>query len=153
MEETNDIHQYQWINDEGLLRDEGTLYGIAGAAIEEKTDAIRDYYRIKKAASQTKQEYLDRRIEDVNNHPSRPSSNSISPFHLVLLILQLLLYIAICYFNYWLERYWLYPVFRSTFICLGLYLFGLFSIFIGRSIMYNATPSMKDEKSPVGQRV
>ncbi len=149
MENSNDIHQFQWLINEGLLRDEGILYGIAGADIGEKTDAIRDYYRIKTAAARTKQEYLDKKIEDINHHHS---AKTTTPFHLVLLILQVLLYMAICYFNYWLERYWLYPVFHSTFICLGLYLFGLFSVFIGRSIMYNTAQTLTDEPSPVDRR-
>jgi hypothetical protein len=158
MEVNNELHQYQWIVNEGLLRDEGTLYGIAGAGIEEKTEAIRDYYRIKKAISQTKQETLDKKIGDTSNHLSQSlsgtgtRSSGSNPANLFPIILQLLLYLGICFFNYWLESYWLSPVFHSVFICMGLYLFGLFSVFIGRSIMYNAAQSVADEKEPAGQR-
>jgi hypothetical protein len=158
MEVKNEPYQYQWIVNEGLLRDEGTLYGIAGTAIQEKTDAIRDFYRIKKAVSRTKQEHLDKMIADINNHLSRSLSEANdpagvgNPSNLIPIIVQLLFYTGICYFNYWLESYWLSPVFRSTFICLGLYLFGLFSVFIGRSIMYNPAQSLTDDKGPVDRR-
>lgn len=149
MEEKIEPNQYQWIINEGLLRDEGTLYGIAGAGIQEKTEAIRDYYRIKKAASKTKQDHLDRKIADINNQPTQALPEPSSP---IPIILQLLTYVGICYFNYWLESYWLSPVFHSTFICVGLYLFGLFSVFIGRSVMYNTAQSLTDEKGPADQR-
>lgn len=146
MEEKIESHQYQWIVNEGLLRDEGTLYGIAGAGIQEKTEAIRDYYRIRKATVRSKQDHLERQIADIPPQPTSESSN------LLPVILQLLMYVGICYFNYWLATYWLSPVFHSTFICLGLYLFGLFSVFIGRSVMYNAAQSLTEEKDQAVQR-
>lgn len=136
MEDKTEPYQYQWIDNEGLLRDEGTLYGIAGATIEEKTAAIQDYYRVKKAGPQTKRVRLEKEIADL------PAPAAARPFGLIPVVLQLLFYTAICYFNYWLEHYWLTPVFLSPFICLGLYAFGLFSVFIGRSILYN---SLTDE--------
>jgi hypothetical protein len=149
MEEKIEPHQYQWIINEGLLRDEGTLYGIAGAGVQEKTDAIRDYYRIKKAASRTKQDHLDKKITEIREQLPMPDSESSN---LLPILLQLLMYVGICYFNYWLESYWLSPVFHTTFICLGLYLFGLFSVFIGRSVMYNTAQSLTDEKGQADQR-
>lgn len=149
MEEKIEPHQYQWIVNEGLLRDEGTLYGIASAGIEEKTQAIRDYYRIKKAAARTKQDNLHKKIADIQERLPQLSSELSSPLPIIL---QLVIYAGICYFNYWLESYWLSPVFHSTFICLGLYLFGLFSVFIGRSVMYNAAQSLTDEKGQANQR-
>jgi hypothetical protein len=149
MEEKIESHQYQWIINEGLLRDEGTLYGIAGAGIQEKTEAIRNYYRIKKAASRTKQDHLDKKITEIREQLPIPTTESSN---LLPIILQLLMYVGICFFNYWLESYWLSPVFHTTFICLGLYLFGLFSVFIGRSVMYNATQSLTDEKDQTRQR-
>jgi hypothetical protein len=158
MEIKTDPHQYQWIINEGLLRDEGTLYGLAGAAIQEKMAAIRDYYRIKKAASRTKKEQLNKKIGEINSELSQALSGPDTPNAIdnpstpIPIILQLLFYTGICFFNYWLERYWLSPVFHSTFICVGLYLFGLFSVFIGRSIMYNAAQSLADEQNPVAQR-
>ena len=149
MEEKIELHQYQWIINEGLLRDEGILYGIAGADIQEKTEAIRDYYRVKKAASRTKQDHLDKKITEIREQLPMPTAESSN---LLPVILQLLMYAGICFFNYWLESYWLSPVFHTTSICLGLYLFGLFSVFIGRSVMYNATQSLADEKDQTRQR-
>lgn len=153
METGNELHQYQWIVNDGLLRDEGTLYGIAGAGMEEKIEAIREYYRTKKAVSQAKQVILDKNIQDIKGHLSQHSTEGDNMFWNVnASMLQLLFYTSICFFNFWLESYWLSPVFHSTFICIGLYLFGLFSVFIGRSIMYNATRSIADEKGSGDQR-
>jgi hypothetical protein len=157
MEVKNEAHQYQWIVNEGLLRDEGTIYGIAGAAIQEKTEAIRNYYLIKRAALRAKQEHLGKVIEELNTGLLEPLAGSAdlaggsSSFNLIPVTLQLLLYIGICYFNFFLELYWLSPVLHSTIICIGLYSFGLFSVFIGRSIMYNSSQSLSDEK-PQGER-
>jgi len=153
MEVNNEPHQYQWIVNEGLLRDEGTLYGIAGAGLLEKTEAIRDYYRIRKAASRTKQEHLKEQIEElIKLSISTHKDNSDNQSNLIPILLQLILYAAICYFNYWLVSYWLSPAIQSVPIFLGVYLFGLFSVFIGRSIMYNAAQSLTDEKAPVEKR-
>lgn len=159
-------YQYQWIINEGLLRDEGTLYGIAGAEVKDKLAAIHEYYRIKKASSQLKKDDINKRILDISNtlasvtaeidQANKASASNASPdvrfYNLAPISLQLIAYIAICYFNYSLEKYWLSPVITSTFICLGLYLFGLFSVFLGHSIMYNSIENVSDEKSVVQPR-
>jgi len=153
MEVNNEPHQYQWIVNEGLLRDEGTLYGIAGAGLLEKTEAIRDYYRIRKAASRTKQEHLKEQIEElIKLSISSHKDSTDTPSNLIPILLQLILYAAICYFNYWLVSYWLSPAIQSVPIFLGLYLFGLFSVFIGRSVMYNAAQSLTEEIAPAEKR-
>jgi hypothetical protein len=158
METANELHQYQWIVNEGLLRDEGTLYGIAGAGLDEKVEAIREYYRIKKAASLTKQEQVVKKMTDLCKDPqdslvSAGGSTTLEqPPNLIPVLLQFFIYIGICFFNYSLERYWLAPVFTSAFICLGLYAFGLFSVFIGRSVMYNTAESLALQKGGGGQR-
>ncbi len=153
MEVNTEPHQYQWIVNEGLLRDEGTLYGIAGAGLLEKTEAIRDYYRVRKAASRTKQEHLKEQIEEyIKFSIDSYKDNTEAPSNLIPILSQLVLYAAICYFNYWLVSYWLSPVIRSVPIFLGLYLFGLFSVFIGRSVMYNTALSLTDEKTPAEKR-
>jgi hypothetical protein len=144
MEVTTEPHQYQWITNEGLLRDEGILFGLAGAAIQDKIEAIRDYYRIKKAAPQTQRERLEKEIEDLDADLQKTSPGAVAGenkdrrINLVPATLQLFLYAGICYFNFYLEIYWLSPVLHSTMIYVGLYLFGLFSVFMGRGIMYNS---------------
>jgi hypothetical protein len=158
MEVKNEPHQYQWIINEGLLRDEGTLFGIAGAAIGDKIDAIRDYYRIRKAAARTKRELLDKKVETVRGETAKSLTEKeeveakISSVNLVPLVLQVLLYAAICYFNFFLIIYWLTPTIHSFFICLGLYLFGLFSVFVGRSILYNAAAALNGEVADSSSR-
>src|SRR6185437_8521151 len=147
MEENVDQHQYQWIINEGLLRDEGVLFGLAGVAIEEKIGAIRDYYRVKRASAEAKQAQLGKEMETmvsgVNGDAlAEVTREEVGRINVIPMSLQLCLYAGICYFNFYLEMYWLSPVIRSTAICVGLYLFGLFSVFMGRSILYNSTGSV-----------
>jgi hypothetical protein len=150
MELTKEMHQYQWIINEGLLRDEGTLYGIAGAGIEEKIEAIHDYYQIKMAPDHVKVEFLEKKISGIQEQaPLTTEALSIpkpsTSINLLPIALQLIAYSGICYFNYWLLTYWLSPIIHSLFICIGLYLFGLFSVFIGKSILYNTETSLKED--------
>jgi hypothetical protein len=157
MEDKIEPYQYQWIINEGLLRDEGVLFGIAGAAIDDKITAIRDYYRIRKASAQTKRERLEKEIAEIRMEQSklvadaddRESGNT--PINFIPMTLQLALYGGICYFNFYLERYWLSPVVLAMPICMGLYLFGLFPVFLGRSVLYNSAQSLSDKKLPGGQ--
>jgi hypothetical protein len=156
MEVKNEPCQYQWIVNEGLLRDEGTLFGMAGAAIREKVEAIRNYYRTRKATTLAKRDGLVKEIEGMDDDPSKkPQANqepAPGPVNFIPTIFQLLLYAGSCYFNFYLIMYWLSPAFHSIFICLGLYLFGLFSVFMGRSIMYNTARSLTGEKTADAQR-
>lgn len=158
MEINNEPHQYQWIINEGLLRDEGTLYGIAGANTQEKVEAIRDFYRIRKAAAQTRREQLEKEIGELQSKSSAQGQEGGDAesrgdvINVVPMTMQLSLYIAICFFNFYLEVYWLSPAIHSFFICVGLYLFGLFSVFMGRSIMYNAAGSLVSENVDGGRR-
>jgi hypothetical protein len=158
MEVNAELYQYQWIINEGLLRDEGTLFGIAGAGMEEKAEAIRDYYRIKKAVPESKRDRLNKKMEELRLELLEIRSDQESLYstddstNVIPTLIQLLLYTGICYFNFWLERYWLSPIIGSTFICLGLYLFGLFSVFIGRSIMYNNAGLLTDTRRSADKR-
>jgi len=158
METKNEADAYQWILNEGLLRDEGTLFGIAGAATKDKIAAIRDYYRIKKAAAQTKRHQLEKEVEQLRGELSKEraesggAANSRRSMNLAPTVLQVGLYGGICFFNYYLEVYWLSPVLHSTFICVGLYLFGLFPVFSGRSILYNRARALYAEEATGEQR-
>lgn len=151
--------QYQWITNEGLLRDEGTLYGIANADITDKLNAIVDYYDIQRADSRQKKDSLiKRRTEHEIILQSIPSEleqlkekltitfAEYPPGNLLPVTFQLIAYLSICIFNYYLIEYWLSPVITSKLICLGFYTFGLFSVFIGRSILYNRTNSLSEGK-------
>jgi len=158
MEDKNEPYQYQWIINEGLLRDEGVLFGIAGAAIDDKLAAIGDFYRIRKAPGQTKREQLEKEIKGFDKELSETEkmagmeSNGNNPINFVPMMLQLAIYAGICYFNFYLERYWLSPILLAMPICVGLYLFGLFPVFLGRSVLYNSAGSLTDERLPVGQQ-
>lgn len=158
MEDKNEPYQYQWIINEGLLRDEGVLFGIAGAAIDDKLAAIGDFYRIRKASSQTKREQLEKEIGEFNGELMKAekeeglAGNGHNPINFIPILLQLAIYAAICYFNFYLERYWMSPVLMAMPICVGLYLFGLFPVFLGRSVLYNSAGSLTDVGMADGQQ-
>jgi hypothetical protein len=157
--------EYPWITNEGLLRDEGTLFGIAGAPIEDKLNAIRNFYYTRKAIPIQKKEGSDQQITTLNT-----SINSINievqklqaenttrltedrkPFNLVPVAFQFLVYTCVCYFNYYLLKFWLSSAIVSESICIGLYLFGLSSVFLGRSIMYNSDQTISTEKDTINR--
>jgi len=144
-------YEYLWIINEGLLRDEGTLFGIAGAPYDEKVNAIREYFNAKKAQDQQRKDSFEQEfkkelslIESCENEINQKWKafdqlvRERKSYNLGPITFQIIAYLAICYFNYYLVSYWLTPGNVSSFICLGLYLFGLFSVFLGRSIMYNS---------------
>ena len=59
-----DAHaSYQWIVNEGLLRDEGTLFGIAAADVSDKLKAIEEYYKIKCSSDTEKLRNLEEALQ------------------------------------------------------------------------------------------
>jgi hypothetical protein len=152
--------QYLWITNDGLLRDEGTLYGIANADKIAKTEAIKEYYNTRTTSFQEQKAFLERthqeiedRVQAIPADIERLKAEFVGEnkalrqlHHLLPIAFQLLCYVSVCSFNYFLLQYWLNPVLVSTLICLGLYSFGLFSVFIGRSILYNPTESIAESK-------
>lgn len=53
----------EWIENEGLLRDEGCITGGAGQGLEFKKEAIAQYYQVKLAACHAALEQVDRDLE------------------------------------------------------------------------------------------
>jgi|GEM_PF-2331502 hypothetical protein len=147
--------QYVWILNEGLLRDEGTLFGIAGVDVQDKLEAIRQYYHIKMAPFAQKKKMLDQMREGLEIERTR-LKDTIQAFegskhhltndnnretNLFPLIFQLLAYAAMCYCGYLFTDYWLQNAGYETVVGIAVYCFGLFSLFAGRSILYHSSHS------------
>src|SRR6185437_13853798 len=123
----------------------------AGSPIKDKIESIRDYYQIKKTSSGTRRDLLAQKVEAVKTEVNKArvekedSSVMRAPVNLIPVTLQATLYAGICFFNFYLITYWLSPFIQSLFICLGLYTFGLFSVFVGRSILYNPAEAITND--------
>ncbi len=157
------FEQYIWITNEGLLRDEGTLFGMAQADIEEKLQAIDDYFNMQKAPFGEKQSLVQQKISqdqksktiafaklDVLNQ--NYNAQEYKPHNFFPVAVQLLAYLAVCYFNYSLVQTWLTPVVESAFIPLGVYLFGMSGLFIGRSMLYNHNEKLSSQNGSIEGR-
>lgn len=157
--------EYTWIINEGLLRDEGSLYGIAAADITDKLGSITSYYQTKTAFPLQKKQYLEEKIaalrstiESNLSALSRVKSEQATwlagqkiSYRLWPVAFQFLALLAVGSFNFFLVRYWLSPVIDSDIICMGIYLCGLFSVFIGRGIILDPeedeAPKQREETS------
>lgn len=156
--------EYTWIINEGMLRDEGSLYGIAAADITDKLGSITSYYQTKTAFPLQKKQYLEDKIATLrttieangseldrvkSEHAAWLTGQTIS-YRLWPVAFQFLALLAVGIFNFFLVRYWLSPVIDTDIICLGIYLCGLFSVFIGRGIILDSeegeTQAEKSEK-------
>ena len=137
---------FQWINSEGLLRDEGALFGIAAADITDKLNAIASYFKTRAASEAQKKQYLDQKMQEIDlvlsisrKELEKVKSNSGEvprPVNNVLpLLFQVLAIVSVCVFNFFLVKWWLSPAIGSDIICLGIYLFGLFSVYMGRGLI------------------
>jgi len=141
--------EYAWIINEGVLRDEGSLYGIAAADIDDKLLSISAYYAFRSASHLQTKTFLQDKLESLGEVISKGSERltQIRKFfeeaeddgkvNLLPLCFQFIAILAVCVFNFFLVRYWLTPVNISDIISVGIYLLGLFSVFIGRGIMDN----------------
>lgn len=146
---SEDTHpSYLWIANEGLLRDEGTLFGIAAADVSDKLKAIEEYYKIKCASDTEKLRNLEDALQLHQTSlaelgESRPAFTLTEALRkevfpqMFPVFFQLLLYSSVCWFNYFLVDYWLSPVALDWYIKVGLYAFGISALFIGRSVLYH----------------
>lgn len=175
---TRDPDPKYWIENDGLLRDEGVLFGLAGLeeGAEHKTSAIRKYFNEKVAAVRQERERLDHReeeleskkeevkrriesLEDVSRNLNEDGEEAHGPHRqdaqgdghvLTRYLLGLVFAAAVCVGNFYLVYELLSPHFeQSLLISLGVYCAGLFSVFTPRSIFYASSESQeKEERSP-----
>jgi hypothetical protein len=169
--ETQPITGIEWIDNDGLLRDEGVLFGIAETDFSEKVDSIKSGFDKVKGAFVITQKHIEDSligiekeeekgldaIVEIKKQLTALRANNVVGTHSVLPgLFQLIAYTAICFFNYYLMLYWLKPVFaEQTLIPIGLYLFGLLSVFMGRAMVYNSSSLVQsegDEGRPVREK-
>ena len=155
--DTKPITGIEWVDNDGLLRDEGVLFGIADADYALKIESIKSAFDKVKASFLTTKYQLQETLKSIEGEEDKSldsitetkqaleaiRSNAVKTTHSSIPgLFQLLVYGSICYFNYFLLVYWLRPVFPDQpFIPLGLYLFGLLSVFMGKALVYNSNAS------------
>src|SRR5688500_10914590 len=141
-QETQDA--FHWINNEGLLRDEGALFGIAGAEIDDKMNAIESFFKTRTAAALQKKEFLEQKIQEhdlvisVNRKQITTIADQLEESrkknYMLPSLVQFLAVLSVCIFNFFVVRWWLSPSIDSDLICAGIYLTGLFSFYISRAV-------------------
>jgi len=150
----------EWVDNDGLLRDEGVLFGIAEAGHALKIESIKSSFDKAKSSFVVIRDQLKESILSAGKEEEKclgtiaqtqqelmamQSDPVKGSHHLLPGFLQLLMYIAICFFNYYLLIYWLKPVFPAQpYIPIGMYLFGLLSVFMGKALVYNSGNSIED---------
>ena len=145
-----------WLEDEDTLRDEGVLFGLSESESTEKTDIISKYFshltaELHGAIGQQNERIQEfnlfigqktTRIEALNERLSRHTSPKlVSEHQLPRTLIGLSLSIAMCIGNFYLIRESLKPAFNeSSWIALGVFLAGMFSLF-GRISLFHDTDS------------
>ena len=145
-----------WLEDEDTLRDEGVLFGLSESESTEKTDIIHKYFSHLTAELHGAIEQQNERIQELNLFIGQKTtriealtdriSNHISPkpaseHQLPRTLIGLFLSIAMCIGNFYLIRESLKPAFtESSWIALGVFLAGMFSLF-GRISLFHDTDS------------
>jgi hypothetical protein len=154
----------EWIDNDGLLRDEGVLFGIAEVDTSDKITAIRNGFDKAKAQYEVISKQLLDKLKDIHGQKEE-NLKSIANTKIEILelranklgsdtkvfptIVQLITYGLISYLNYYLLSFWLKAVFDNYLIPLGIYSFGMLSVFIGKALLYNsnATVQQADEQN------
>ena len=145
-----------WLEDEDTLRDEGVLFGLSESESTEKTDIIYKYFSHLTAELHGAIEQQNERIQELNLFIGQKSSriealteklyNHTAPkltseHQLPRTLIGLFLSIAMCIGNFYLIRESLKPAFtESSWIALGVFLAGMFSLF-GRISLFHDTDS------------
>jgi hypothetical protein len=158
-QETQDA--FHWINNEALLRDEGALFGIAAAEIDDKLNAIESFFKTRMSEALVRKQFLEQKIQEhdlvigVNRkevtsladqlEESRQKNNMLPS------LVQFLAVLCVCIFNFFVVRWWLSPSIDSDLICAGIYLSGLFSFYISRAV--NNPENTETEEAEKGWKI
>jgi hypothetical protein len=165
---TADSQQPQsWIENDGLLRDEGILFGLAGLedGLDHKIDSIREYFEEKKAAVRRKNERLDREVSRVDRQrseardeidrlktriedppvPEIDGARDIERHTLLRYALGFVAAAAICGLNFYLILDLLRPHFEApTLVTAGVFLAGSFALFQPTSLFFTSDDAQRD---------
>ncbi len=156
-----------WIENDGLLRDEGVLFGLSGlseAHLERKLDTIRHYFAAQLAVHAEAQarlvreeERLAERRADVDAEIAEQEALAETPdvppvdgagdagrHMLARYLLGGAAAAGICVFNFYLVREQLAPHFEEPlYVALGVFLAGLFTVFNPASVFYTSDASQQ----------
>jgi hypothetical protein len=152
----NETHDaFHWINNEGLLRDEGALFGIAGGDIMDKMNAIESFFKTRMAGAHIKKQFLEQKIQEhdlligINRKQVATIADQLEESRqknqMLPSLVQFLAVLSVCIFNFFVVRWWLSPSVQSDLICAGIYLTGLFSFYISRAVN---NPEAKETEEP-----
>ena len=148
---------FAWIENDGLLRDEGVLFGLSGTKPDEKVATIRRYYDRDLARVRARRELFAEHLRQA--HEARDTIRtsvvtlreqlhdltvelplSSHGFHRTLT--GLVSYGLVVIANFWLLYEWLRPEFEQpAIVALGVYAFGLLSLFRPRAYLYDDAPA------------
>lgn len=152
--------EYQWINNEQLLREEGAVYGMLGQGLDEKLEVIQNYFNKILAALNVQiegekqalsvlikvQEKLQDQLEfhqsDLRNFPPKPQQKS---HHFWRSLTGLLIYLLIIGATFYVVYLWLLPEFSNDtlLVSLGVFLFGALSLFGHFPFLLNAEEAVQ----------
>ncbi|TDH26782.1 hypothetical protein EXU57_08195 [Segetibacter sp. 3557_3] len=132
-----------WITNDGLLRDEGVLFGLSGASTEEKLLAIKNFYADLKASADAKRLAASSSLENLLEERKQLDTKSRFLENLTNLkneaevlrpdtqflrnLLGLIFISAAAVGNFYLIHYFISPRFGIA-ASIGIFLFGLFSL-------------------------
>jgi hypothetical protein len=160
-----------WIENEGLLRDEGVLFGLSGlpkAQLVHKLNTIKHYFDGQLAISKELREQLDQEqerlkerrktvAEDIRKEEALAAYPDVPPVEgakdvdrhtLGRYVIGAIAAIGICVFNFYLVYEQLRPEFESAlFVSLGVVLAGLFVVFNPVSLFYTSDATQRARAS------
>lgn len=144
-----------WLEDEGLLRDEAVLFGLSDARVDEKVALIRHYFAHRSADLERKVEQFNERIGELNlfieqkenrmgeleHKRSELDARRPDEHHLPRMLVGLGLSVLMCIGNYFLIAEAIRPSYpaNATFISIGVFLAGMFSLFSRTSLFHDST--------------
>jgi hypothetical protein len=148
----DDPNFFLWIRNDGLLRDEGVLFGQAQDDPEPKLAVIRQYFKQQSDQLQLKIESNSERLAEINTkkdklelqmealqteHPEDEKELKIAKTsHVAMLIV----YALIMFFNFPFLYYYIQPIHtNNAWIITGaVFLFGCLAVFQSNSLLFHA---------------
>ncbi len=131
-----------WIINDGLLRDEGVLFGLSGADATEKIEAINSYYQQEKApslaAKQLEEERFAQKQKDIDalqqklekvlvaKEKEQTIPNTVSTAKVVRYLLGLAVMVIAAVGSFYLIHFYVTPIYGILATC-GIFFFGLFA--------------------------
>lgn len=147
--------EYQWINNEQLLREEGAVYGMLGQGLNEKLEVIQNYFNKVLAALKVQisgeekalatlleqekklQKQLDANQSALDHFPAKTAKE---PHYFWRSFTGFLIYLLIVGATFYIVYLWLLPEFaqHTILVSLGVFSFGALSLFGHFPLLLNA---------------